>query len=251
DQTIGTVPRLSGSLPEPSSFAAFGVTFAVFATEQWIRTKDRAAGLIGLWLWVMILASTSSTGMFGASVYALIAFPRFLLSSGNFGRKLASVLVLAGLGLLAAGVSLARPDIFLGVRDFIADLTINKGESASGVERASWAAQGWSAFNASYGLGTGIGSFRSSSFPMAVLGSLGVIGSLLMLSYIAQVASKGMTKGPDASEKSAAWAATFTIVTVFFSAGTPDPGFAFGIFAGFAMRPHLIRRPAEANAIKA
>jgi len=250
DQTIGTVPRLSGSLPEPSSYAGFGVTFAVFATEQWIRTKDRAAGLIGLWLWVMILASTSSTGMFGASVYVLIAYPRFLLSSVSFGRKLASVLVLASLGLLAAGVGLARPDIFLGVRDFIADLTINKGETDSGIERASWAAQGWTAFNASYGLGTGVGSFRSSSFPMAVLGSLGIVGSLLMFSYIAQVASKGLTKGPDASEKSAAWAATFTIIAALLTAGSPDPGFAFGIFAGFAMRPRLFIRPAEANAKK-
>jgi hypothetical protein len=85
---------------------------------------------------------------------------------------------------------------------------------------------------------------------MAVLGSLGVVGSLLMFSYIAQVASKGLTKGPDASEKSAAWAATFTIITALLTAGSSDPGFAFGIFAGFAMRPRLFIRPAEANAKK-
>lgn len=248
DQTIGSVPRLSGSLPEPSSYAAFGVAFAVFATEQWVRTSSRVAGATGLFLWAMILASTSSTGMFGAGVYALIAYPRFLMSSVAFSAKFASVLVISALALAGTCVSLLAPDTFVGVRDFIVALTIDKGDSASGIERASWAAQGWTAFNASFGLGTGAGSFRSSSFPMAVLGSLGVIGSLLMLGYIGQVSWKMLSRNADATQRSAGWAAIFTIVTALASAGSPDPSFAFGIFAGFALHPNFRTRHAEDKA---
>ncbi len=251
DQTIGTVPRLSGSLPEPSSFAGFGVPFAVFATEQSMRTKGRAAGLIALALWVTILASTSSIGLFGAAVYAAVGYPRFLLSPGNSTAKLASVVIIGGLCLVGAFVSLTRPDVFAGFSDFLADMTIDKSGSDSGIERASWAAQGWAAFETSYGLGTGTGSFRSSSYPMAVLGSLGIIGSLLVVGYLGQIAMKALSRISDASRSSAAWAAIFTIVTLLFSAGSPDPSLYFGIFAGFALRPRLPESASEANAEKA
>jgi hydrogenase-4 membrane subunit HyfE len=247
DQTIGTIVRLSGSLPESSSYAAFGVPFAVFCTEQWVRARDRVAGVAALGLWVLILASTSSTGMFAAAVYAMVALPRFLLGPRRVAPKAVGAIVMAGLALICVAISLVRPDFYWGVRDFVVSMTLEKGASDSGMERTIWSMQGWSTFLASYGLGTGAGSFRSSSQPMAVLGSVGVIGSLLFLIYFAQVGRSTIGRRFNAMQRSAGWAAMFTLVPALATGGSLDPSFAFGIFAGFALHRHYAPRTSEAD----
>lgn len=240
DQQIGDVRRLSGSLSEPSSYAGFAVPFAVFATEYWLRTRNGLAGLTSLLLWAMVLASTSSAGIFGFSVYAILAVPRFVISPVGLKTKLIAAAVVVALVLIGTAISLAFPPIYVATRDFVLLLTVQKSDSQSAVERGTWARQGWLALQASFGLGTGAGSFRSSSFPMAVLGSLGVIGSALVAAYITQVARPVMDRRFGAAEKAAAWAAIFQLVPGIVGGSSPDPGFLFGLFAGYALHPVVL-----------
>lgn len=244
DQSIGTVKRLSGTLTEPSSYASVGIPFAVFATELWMRTKSLRAGLIGLFVWTMLLASTSSTGMVCTAAYVLVSVPRGLLAPGNFRAKVIGCGVVFGVILLCVGVSLASPETYKGVRDFILALTVDKGSSDSAIERGTWAIQGWHAFLTSYGLGVGVGSFRSSSAVMAWLGSLGVIGFGLMCVYLAQIARIALKRNANPVQGAAAWGALFAVSTSLLGAATPDPGLIFALLAGFAMHPTL-RRVAE------
>lgn len=247
DQAIEGVQRLSGQLPEPSAYAGFGVPFAVFATETWLRERKPTPGWIALAIWTMILMSTSSTGVLAAAVYSVILAPRFLLSPGMFAVKVASGCILAGLALLVWGLALVNPPAYEGVRDFVFTLTIDKSNSQSGVERGEMAAQGWKAFQVTYGLGAGAGSFRSSNIAMAVVGSLGVVGSLLMAGYIGMMAWSGLRRGADDIQRSAAWAGLVVIVPALVAGPTPDPGFIFCMFAGLALCPRSVRSVGRAG----
>lgn len=241
DQEMEGVKRLSGQLPEPSAYAGFAAPFAVFAAETWFRDRKPDAGWIALAAWTMTLVSTSSTGIFAAVVYGMVLLPRFMLSRGRFGAKVTLWVILAGVALLVCGVALFNQPAYEGMKQFILTLTVEKGASQSGIERGEMAAQGWTALRVSYGLGTGAGSFRSSSLAMAVLGSVGVVGTLLMVAFIGLVGWRVIQRGATDLQRSAAWAALFAIVPALVAGPTPDPGFSFGLFAGFALSPQAAR----------
>lgn len=235
DQSLGDINRLSGSLAEPSAYAILAVPLAAFATEEWMRSRKPAPGIIGVLLWIMTFASTSSTGIVSAAFYLIIAAPRFMFGPSSFIQKAAVAAALAGVVLLASAFYLNHPDLLAENLDLLAGLTVNKAGSDSAVERAAWSLQGWSAFLKSYGLGVGPGSFRSSNFALAVLGSVGVIGSTLFLVYLAQVTHVFGFKRLEPTQKSACIAALFTLAPAMLSGATPDPGFVFGMFAGYSL----------------
>jgi len=239
DQSIGDVKRLSGTLSEPSSYAAFAIPLGVFATEDWLRTRRALSGLTALGLWTATLASTSTTGILALVVYVAILLPRMIIRRGSFGRTISALMVIIGIVIAFFGLGLVQPEAFSGIANFVTGLTVGKVESASSLERQEWAAQGWSAFQASFGFGTGAGSFRSSSIVTAVLGSLGFIGASLMLAFLGQLIYSAFLTGrdPRAVERSAAWAALLLLVPAAVSSPTADPGFVFGMLAGFVMRP--------------
>ena len=240
DQSIGNIKRISGSLAEASSYVTFSIPFGVFGIEEWWRTRRPAPGLVGLAIWIVALASTSTTGLIGAGIYAAVLFPRLVVAGVGFAVSGIILGVICAGGLIATGVSLARPDIMAAFGDFISLLTVDKVNSSSAVERVAWATQGWDAFQGSFGLGIGAGSFRSSSFPLAVIGSLGFVGSMLMLGFIAQVVRVTFfASRVSSTQRSAGWAALFALVPLVVSGPTPDPGFVFAMFAGFALHPLL------------
>lgn len=237
DQTIGNIRRLSGTLPEPSAYAGFAVPFAVFATEIWLRSRKAVAGLTGLFLWIMTLLSTSSAGIFAVLVYAALAIPRFAIAPIGMRPKFIAAGIVLMLVLIGVAISLAYPSAYIAARDFVLLLTVEKGASDSAIERGAWARQGWIAFRESMGIGVGAGSFRSSSLPLAVLGQLGVVGSGLMFAYVVKSVSPIVDRKSDYVRKSASWAAFFALVPSIVGGTTPDPGFIFALFAGFAMHP--------------
>jgi hypothetical protein len=253
DQLYGGYARLNGIMPEPSSYALFAFAWFVFLTECWWRdVLPRRTGPIALVLVLVLAASTSSTAYAGLFGYgALLALRVLLLPRGlRFGKALVIGGLILGLVGLGAGLLAAWPDLLGTAQAMIADMTVNKKGSESGLQRVFWARMGLEAFVNSGGLGIGPGSFRSSSIVTAIIGSTGVIGSTLFLTYLVQVLKPlhrstyfQPTDEPQAIGTAAAWAAVAMIIPAAFMAASPDPGVTFAIFAGvaLALRSHAAR----------
>jgi hypothetical protein len=236
NQIILGVHRLSGFWPEPSAFAAAALPYAVFSTEEWLDRRSPGTGVIALFIWTMLLASTSSSGIIGAAVYFGLFAPRLLLGPSTVLR-VSAILALVGVALVVLGIYLFAPDAFDAMWQLVASLTVDKADSESAQQRSGWALQGWAAFKTSYGLGLGAGTFRSSSLVLALIGTLGVIGTLLVLLYCLQLAGVALLKmrRPASTQRSAAWAALFALVPLIVSGATADPSLIFAMFAGFAL----------------
>jgi hypothetical protein len=127
----------------------------------------------------------------------------------------------------------------------------NKSTSTSGQQRQFWAMQGLDAFSVSMGLGIGPGSFRSSSLATAIIGSMGVIGSVtftwycLTLLFPRRRASDGRVDPVRTAVAAAAsWAALAGLIPPLISGASPDPGMEFAALAGLAL---ALYRPALAK----
>jgi hypothetical protein len=121
--------------------------------------------------------------------------------------------------------------------DLINSLTVGKLGSSSATERLGWAQQGWDAFKLSSGLGVGVGSFRSSSLAMALIGSVGILGCTAFILQMARIAWPRIQTGVlevDALTATAQWTSLLSLLPLFISGSTPDPALIFGVFAGVA-----------------
>jgi hypothetical protein len=245
DQSYGNFARISGIMPEPSAYALFAFAWFVFLTECWWRdVLPRRTGPVALALLLVLAASTSSTAYVALAGYGailavrMLAFPR--------GLKAGKAIVIVGLAFALIGLGAAllafRPALLDLAQTMIADMTVNKKGSESGLQRVFWARMGLEAFVNSGGLGIGPGSFRSSSIVTAIIGSTGIVGSTLFLAYLAQTLrplSASTYLQPEEVSQSigaaASWAAVSMLLPAAAMAASPDPGVTFAIFAGAAL----------------
>jgi hypothetical protein len=115
---------------------------------------------------------------------------------------------------------------------------VDKSSSESGQERAYWNVKSLQNFVDTLGLGIGFGSSRASSWPVAVLSQLGLLGSLMMAMLLAVIA-RGLGRtaqtdsGTEAVVASVRAAAFGSIVAGSLVSGTADPGMIF--FIAFAV----------------
>lgn len=170
--------------------------------------------------------------------------PVVLLAWGRRHAK-KSILIVFALASLAIA---SMPDLATNFEAMLRRATIGKQNTMSGIQRAFWARTGWDAFVESFGLGIGPGSFRSSSFVTAMLGSVGVIGTIFFVSYFLRVWKPGRasTYMPASDPRigvgvAASWAALAALIPAALIAAGPDPGTDFAIFAGIALS--LRRQP--------
>ena len=246
--------RVSGLTPEPSTYANFGIVWWIFSFELWLRNiQPRWTGIAALAMAGVLTISTSSTAYVAMAAYAgivfirLLRFPPYLKANKLFTIGLVIVLcatVIAATLLLVDG--LARQ-----IAEMLESMLLDKAESDSGQQRAFWAMQGLDAFLVSSGLGIGAGSFRSSSLAMAILGSMGVIGtvmftwscaSLFRSPYMSMTTPGAATR--KAVAESAAWAAVAGLLPAMINQASPDPGMEYAALAGLAL---ALRRPALAR----
>ena len=257
DQFYGNFARISGIMPEPSSYALFAFAWFVFLTECWWRdVLPRRTGPIALALLIVLAASTSSTAYAGLAGYGAIMLARMVLFPGGLRMsKMAAIGVLTlTLVAICAALLAFRPMLLDLTQAMIADMTVNKQGSESGLQRVFWARKGIEAFVASGGLGIGPGSFRSSSIVTAIIGSTGVVGSSLFLLYLVKTLrplrrSTYVPTGDTAQSIGAAasWAAIGMIIPAAAMAASPDPGVTFAVFAGSAIGLRA-RQPRSARA---
>jgi hypothetical protein len=178
-QQVGVVPRINGSFSEPSSLAGYmaGIVCSCgWALLQGHRhTGLRLILIVGL---VTMALSTSTTG-FGVLAIVSCGIPIYAVARGD-ARLTGSVLniglplVLVG-GMIVFAASVIQPTIISNLQEVV-DATLSKQESTSYQERTSADADSMTAFEDSFGLGTGWGSNRSSSLIPGLLATVGLPG---------------------------------------------------------------------------
>jgi len=255
NQSFGGLVRMSGIWPETSGFAAYGAIWCIFMLELWLRDIDpRRTGPAGLLLLIALIASTSSSAYVSLAAYAVFVTVRFAVGPWVMTARKQLALIALGLGgmtlVLAAFVLL--PGVAAKFANILSLMTFEKADSGSGIQRAFWAKQGIDVFLASYGLGIGAGSFRSSSVATAILGSMGVIGIGTFIAHLLRSAqpfrSEFLDLRPADFDRGVGGAASTTallmLAPAMIAAPSPDPGLMWAVMCGMALalRPRLGRR---------
>lgn len=254
DLSISGFIRIRGVLPEASSYAGLGFALFLANAELWYRSiRTRATGLVASALALLLILSTASTAYVALAAYGLffvfrgIVFPN-VAPKGKFLR---ATFVALGIVFLLSILLAVVPRLPFAVYELIIDMTFGKPSSDSGQQRLFWALQGWQGFIASYGLGIGPGSFRSSSMVTAILGSMGLVGIVSFAFYLKAVfqASKRSSWGEGFNLHQTVGgalgtAAVISLVPAAISSPHAFPGAFFSIMAGAAIG--LRSRAAEA-----
>lgn len=247
--------RIAGFLAEPSNFARFGVVWLIFSLELWLRRINPVwTGAGAVMLGGVLAISTSSTAYLGLGAYAAILALRFMTFPSYLKADRIVPLGIFALGgaVLALAILILSTDVADAFANMLADMTTEKASSESGRQRYFWAMQGVDAFRVSYGLGIGAGSFRSSSLIMAIVGSMGIIGTVTFVMTCATLFLPRRNTVTDdtrrAISEAAAWAAVVGLIPGMFSQGSPDPGMEFAALSGISL---ALRRPAIAPLAKA
>lgn len=255
---IGT-KRINGSFPEPSSFAGASVGLFAFTFRLWrVGVRSRITGPLALGTLIVIFLSFSSTGFVALAAYLSVAYTAITLGTDRQGapiliarpnRSTALMAIPVGAALLTFVIAL-RPDILESITGIFSGTITNKLQSQSGIERSSWNMAGLRIFAETFGLGAGIGSLRTSSFIVAVLANLGLIGGILYAWFFwALFRQRPERRSPLADGESHQYAAAaragcfVSLIAATLSASQVHLGIHFYIFAGMACASLFYRRP--------
>ncbi len=240
----GGTRRAVGLMPEASSFGPLCVEFAAIlfllrsATDARMVNPMVQASVVGLLL-VLAALSTSSTAYVG--LFALL-----VLFSGNWlrqavrmkqsrpeRRRLVGEMVTAySAAFLIMIIFLLDPGQLAPVTNFVDRMVFGKISTNSFDERMFWNTMGVAAFIETHGLGVGVGGARTSSWAIAILSNTGVIGSALMLAFLAVCLLKLPPRG-DAVGREAILAAKLTILVSLAMGSISGTTTDFGVFIGF------------------
>jgi hypothetical protein len=140
----------------------------------------------------------------------------------------------AGL-VLFMGILVTHEQLFDPVVRLVDTAILKKSTSGSGLERAYWNAKSLVAVVQTSGAGVGMGSSRASSWPIAVISQLGLVGSLLMGTLVLVVVRGlgGLASHVDSETSalvaSARASAIAGLVGGSIAGGAADPGMHFFI----------------------
>jgi hypothetical protein len=216
--------RIVGLMPEASAFSAVCIFFG--ATLYFLRsgiTLDRRwsaiyMAVVGANLLFAAL-STASTGLLGLGAFGgivAIDWTRRLLGERTHDERVRifQQFSLAGAALLVIAILMVlRPEIFKPMIDMIDTAIFKKTSSDSFTERSMWNRVGMQALVDSYGFGVGVGSTRTSSWPVAILASTGVVGAIVMGAFLVQRFTLG-GKGLDDAERRMLTGAKLALIVV-------------------------------------
>lgn len=255
DQSFSSFGRMSGIWPEASAFASYGSAWCIFMIELWLRdVRPRLTGFAALLLGTALIFSTSSSAYVAILVYSVVFALRSAFLPWSLSSQKAFVLGLAlvAVTVLTVFAMLAFPRLAGEFGHMLNEMTIGKSQSLSGRQRAFMARQGIDAFAASYGLGIGAGSFRSSSSLAAIMGSMGVVGLMAFGAHLLRVFKPlrastymGVTGDEAAVGSAASWTALLMLTAAAVASPTPDPGLLWAMFGGLAL---ALRREGRSHA---
>lgn len=255
DQVESGFFRIAGAYAEASAFAGYSLACISFSYVYWRKTGSRLARWLTLVLLVLLLLSTSTTAYVSL---ALLSIPVSLsiahsLLSGRVSADEILMVVLLATGVCAVlAIILYASSILDPVFHLIDSTVLNKASSASGQERAYWNMKSLQSFVDTSGLGIGFGSSRASSWPIAVISQIGLVGSVMMAILLAFLARglgglrRYVDPETDAVVSAVRASALAGVVAASVSSGSADPGMAFfialAVVAASRARARLNRR---------
>lgn len=251
--------RVVGSFPEASTYAYFTSGLFAFCARLWVAgIRRRLTAPLALLSLVTLLLSTSSTGYAATVGFLALLLARNVtqLLTGPANRRTLAIVVLVplivGSGLIAMRLD---PPLWRVVSQMTDETVFDKLQSSSGLEREKWSAQALVNFTDTHGFGAGNGSVRASSFPVAVLGNIGVFGAVTYGAFLLDllcVRRRRWTEPFPASCQSAArWACATQLIGASVAGGFIDLGLSFFIFAGLACAGPVPEEAASPAAIPA
>ena len=182
--------RIVGGHAEASSFAMAALSGLAFSFAYWRSSGSRLALMLAVASLMLAALSTSSTAYAGLGllgIVLLVVMAKPLASGRIFGRDLGVLACLPVFLVLMLAVYLAKPHLFDPIINLLDTMLFNKASSASGQERAYWNARSLAALGPTMGMGVGLGSSRASSWMIAVISQLGIVGTLLMMVLVAEL----------------------------------------------------------------
>lgn len=234
--------RVVGSFSEASSYGSASLFLFAFTGKLWLEeASTRRAGLGAAAALTAVVASTSTTAYAGLAIVAAFEYLTclYMLVIHRKSTRNAKLFLFLGpfvvVFIVMSGA--LNESVWNAVQNIYQQAFSEKLNSDSGVERSSWNYQGLQNLIETNGLGVGVGSTRTSSWPLAVLASLGIIGTVTYLAFVLMVffarpAGDGRTR----SFQKAIRTALITQV-VLASIGSPfvDLGLLFFLCAGMTM----------------
>jgi hypothetical protein len=202
--------RIVGSFTEASAFARSTLGMIGFTGVLFVcGVRPAFMGPLFALLLSLLVLSTSSTGLAGAPLILGLLYLVSLLRALRPGGSAAATLIAMSAPLLALTAALAlalSPHASAAILDYLDFILFNKASTDSAIERGSWNAAAWRNVIDSWGLGVGLGTIRASSFALAVLANVGVLGALFYLAFAAAtfLPRPGETRGFHADVRLAA-----------------------------------------------
>jgi hypothetical protein len=252
DGDIAGFKRIVGSFSEAGVFGY--VTLALFSFVLVLILEgypQRYLPVLAIALLIALLLCTSTTA-YVASVATFLLLLGICLV--RILRRTASVRHLGFVGICGAIIPfvvmtvLLIPSVAQSIGDLLSVVLANKLETQSGEERMRWNAQALVSFLDTSGLGAGLGSIRASSFVVALLANVGIVGALLFVAFmISLIMSYMKRRGASQVEKAVGLAGLVSSMAQIFaasiSAGSVDLGPLFtlttGLAAAYALGPHV------------
>jgi hypothetical protein len=241
EEEVSGLKRIVGFFTEASAFAGSTLAALGFTGTLWLcGRRPFLTGTLALASLVLLVLSTSSTGLAGTPLILGILYATALARRGvDLNRPLSATIVLCAPLLVIAAILAVQLDEQASkpIRDFIDELIFNKASSSSAIERASWNTFALQNFFDSYGLGVGLGTVRTSSFPVALLSNVGVPGTIFYLLFAASafLSRRGTPHTFPADVRLAARNACLgVIIGGIFVGTTVEQGLLFYLLAGLA-----------------
>jgi hypothetical protein len=243
DDEVAGFKRTVGSFVEASSFGGVTVGYFAFTIRLWFMgIYPRYTAALTVLALIAALLATSTTAYFGLAVFLPLLYVEFLFHTMSRPVSSPVKLFVFGAPFLVAILVLcvALSDSYsTRAHDLLDMFFFNKMSSDSGVERSSWNHAAMQSFFDTYGFGFGNGSGRASSFIVAVIASLGIVGSgLLFLFFVGVFFGRSSAIQPgsleDAARKGGKSMCLALIIGGCASAPLIDLGLGFYAYAALA-----------------
>jgi hypothetical protein len=241
EDIVAGVKRVVGSWPEAAAFAGISLGIIGFTGTMWVCGRySKANGILFLLTSIMVVRSTSSTGLLGLPVCLVIIYAASLIRCGGptGTRTSAAVVLFTPLAIIVAAlVIFMNEDLYRQIYNYFDLLIFSKSTTASGIERSAWNRYAFQNFIDSYGLGVGLGTSRTSSFLFALLSNVGIPGTVFFAIFLTStvVLARGEQRTIDADIRLSARAACVCLlIGATVSGALVDLGLLFFILAGLA-----------------
>jgi hypothetical protein len=250
--------RLIGGFPEPSSFGSTSAVFAAYGLSIFLDRRDWIAGLVGVANAVLAVLALSTTGWLGLGVAGLLLAGRTVWDalSGASGKRAGTILIIACPIALAAVAAIVLTPAGQYAMDMADRMIFSKGESASGLERGTWAREGYRVFQESFGFGAGLGSVRSNGLIPVILANIGWPGMVLSVAFLWLVFWRPARFNRRASSDNrrrhilfrAAWASAMTALAMMATTAViVDPGILFFALSAISVSVRPSPQPAASR----